>query len=631
MSFTPEFLDEIRLRTPLSDTIGRRMNLVRKGREFAGLCPFHKEKTPSFTVNDDKGFYHCFGCGAHGDVIGFEMRIDNLGFPEAVERLARAAGLPLPAHTPEDQERARKRTSLYGVIEAACAWFEARLADSGGRRARGYLADRGVDAATVATFRIGWAPDSRAALKEALAGQDISEAMMIDAGLVGTPEDGGKPYDRLRGRIIFPIADRGGRIVAFGGRALGDGTPKYLNSPETPLFRKGHLLYGLALARKFARETNELIVTEGYMDVIALHRAGFENAVAPLGTALTEDQMHELWRLAPEPVVCFDGDDAGRRAAARAVTRALPLLEPGRSLRFVTLPAGEDPDSLIAARGPEGLREVLGGARPLADMLWEMEVGGRAVDTPERRAGVEKRLFDRAGQVGDQRVRDHYRREFKARLWAAFGGRGKAPVGRRRDGRRAGPPSAGARFRLPEPPLADALGSGVAGSAERRERLLVTMVLAHPELLANLREEFATVAIADARLDRLRRAILDALPDDSGLDSESLKRHLSDQGFETIVDRLSAPADWSRRRLDDRLGKPGATLGELERGWCHVLSRHARFVTLEAEVRAAEAALAKDMTEEMLARFDALKRQVDRIAGEDAEFEASLPPAVNAP
>ncbi|MCH7944024.1 MAG: DNA primase, partial [Proteobacteria bacterium] len=277
MSFSPEFLDEIRLRVTLSDSISRRVPLTRKGREFAGLCPFHKEKTPSFTVNDEKGFFHCFGCGAHGDVIGFEMRMDGLSFPEAVERLAGVAGLALPKQTPEDRQRTKQRTSLYGVMEAACVWFEQRLADAGGGRARDYLADRGVSAETIAEFRLGWAPDSRGALKQALAAQGISQAMMSEAGLTGTPEDGGKPYDRFRGRIIFPITDRGGRLVAFGGRALGDGMPKYLNSPETLLFHKGRLLYGLALARKPAHDAGEIIVAEGYMDVIAFQHAGLQH------------------------------------------------------------------------------------------------------------------------------------------------------------------------------------------------------------------------------------------------------------------------------------------------------------------------------------------------------------------
>ena len=618
MSFQPEFLDEIRLRLTLSDVIGRRVPLTRKGREFSALCPFHKEKTPSFTVNDEKGFFHCFGCGAHGDVIGFDMRMDGSSFPEAVERLANLAGLALPERTPEDRQAAKQRTSLYGVMEQACVWFEQRLADAGGGRARGYLADRGLDDETIAEFRLGWAPDSRDALKQALAGQGVSEATIAEAGLVGTPEDGGKPYDRFRGRIIFPITDRGGRVVAFGGRALGDGMPKYLNSPETPLFHKGRLLYGLAAARKPAHDAGEVIVAEGYMDVIALHRAGFKYAVAPLGTALTEDQMRELWRLAPEPLVCFDGDDAGQRAAMRAAARVLPLLESGRSLRFVTLPPGEDPDSLLAARGNSEFSALLKSAKPLADVLWSMEIVGRALDTPERRAGAEKKLYELVGKISDQRVREHYRREMKSRLWSAFGGGAKKPP------RASGRVSGRAPYRLPEPPLSNPLGNGGEGSSEPRERLLVTMILAHPELLADLREEFAAVEIAGDGLDKLRRAILDASVENSDLDSETLKRHLSDQGFATIIDHLSTPGDWSRRRLDDAMGKSSGSLSEMERLWRHVYSRHARVVSLETEKKAAEAAMGEDMTDEKFARFDALRRQLEKMAGEDVEFESIL-------
>ena len=623
MSFSPEFLDEIRLRVTLSDSISRRVPLTRKGREFAGLCPFHKEKTPSFTVNDEKGFFHCFGCGAHGDVIGFEMRMDGLSFPEAVERLANIAGLALPKQTPEDRQRTKQRTSLYGVMEAACVWFEQRLADAGGSRARDYLADRGVSAETIAEFRLGWAPDSRGALKEALAAQGISQAMMSEAGLTGTPEDGGKPYDRFRGRIIFPITDRGGRLVAFGGRALGDGMPKYLNSPETLLFHKGRLLYGLALARKPAHDAGEIIVAEGYMDVIALHRAGFKHAVAPLGTALTEDQMRELWRLAPEPIVCFDGDDAGQRAAMRAAERVLPLLESGRSLRFAYLPAGEDPDSLIATQGSAEFSALLKRAKPLADVLWTMEVVGRPLDTPERKAGVEKKLYDLVGRITDQRVREHYRREMKSRFWTAFSGRGEA----RKPARTAARDSPRKRtpYSLPEPPLTDALGSGDEGSAIRRERLLVTMILAHPELLANLREEYAAVAIASDGLDKLRKAILDASVENSDLDSETLKRHLSDQGFANIIDQLSEPSDWSRRGLGDPMGKPGGSLSQLERGWRHIYTQHVSKVSLMAEFKAAQQAMGEDMTEETQARFYAIKRQLEKIDGEDVEFETTLP------
>ncbi len=614
MTFTPQFLDEIRAQVALAETIGRRVRLVRRGREHVGLCPFHKEKTPSFTVNEDKGFFHCFGCGEHGDVIGFEMRIDNLTFPEAVERLAGVAGLSLPARGPEDRERARERTSLYEVVEAACVWFEEQLSAKGGGAAREYLAGRGLDEEAIARFRLGWAPDSRGALKRALTERGISEAMLVTAGLLVAPEGGGAPYDRFRGRVIFPISDRGGRVVGFGGRTLGEGTPKYLNSPETPLFHKGALLYGLARACKPARDKREVIVAEGYTDVIALSRAGFANAVAPLGTALTELQIRELWRLAPEPVICFDGDAAGRRAAQRAVERALPVLQPGRSLRFAFLPPGEDPDSLIARHGARALDEALARARPLADLLWDMETAGRPIDTPERRAALEKRLEDGVRRVADASVRRHYERHFRSRLWEAFkaarpAARGPGPG----SGRRFAPP-------LPEVPLADNLGGATKDLGERRERLLVGMIVNRPELLAVVEEEFAAIAIASPELDGLRKAILDALPRESGLDSGALKRHLSGRGMGTAVDRLLAPLEWSERRLEDSLIRADAPLSELVQGWRHVATRHG-VARLEAELEAAVEDLAENMTDEAVALVQALKRQIERGAGNEADLE----------
>ena len=621
MSFPPQFLDEIRARLALAEVIGRRVRLVRRGREHVGLCPFHNEKTPSFTINEDKGFFHCFGCGAHGDVIGFAMRLDNLTFPEAVERLARTAGLEPPARTPEDKERAKERTSLYTVIEAACAWFEARLAGDEGKAARDYLVCRGLDAGTIAEFRLGWAPDARGALKRALAKQGVSETMMTAAGLLIVPDGGGGAYDRFRGRIVFPIADRAGRVVGFGGRAWGEGKPKYLNSPETPLFHKGALLYGLALARKPARDAGEVIVAEGYMDVIALHRAGFRNAVAPLGTALTETQIRELWRLAPEPVICFDGDTAGRSAAYRAAERALPLLRPGHSLRFIALPAGDDPDSVIARRGAQAFRDTLAAARPLADILWEMEVGGRPVDTPERRADMEARLKACARRIGDLTVRSHYENHFRSNLWETFKGRRAST----RRGRPAGARGA-AQTRPPEPRLPDPLGSGTGGVSERRERLLVTMILHHPELLGAVEDEFATVDIASPDLDGLRRAILEMAPEESGLDSEALKRHLSAQGNSAVIERMTASLDWSERHLEDEFPRRGASCSELEREWRDVLALH-QGSTLDDELQAAYETYTETRSEEALERFNALRRRVERRAGRDASLgELDSPP-----
>ncbi|MDE0335400.1 MAG: DNA primase, partial [Defluviicoccus sp.] len=350
MAIAPDFLDEIRARVGLGDVIARHVSLRRAGRELTGLCPFHNEKTPSFTVSEEKGFFHCFGCGAHGDVIGFVMRQEGLSFPEAVERLAGEAGLEVPKATPEEREAAKRAATLHEVMERACRFFEDELRGPRGVDARSYLARRGIDEETRARFRLGYAPDSKTALRNAVMDAAHSEALLVEAGLLIRP-DSGTPYDRFRGRVIFPIADRRGRVIAFGGRILGEGKPKYLNSPDTPLFSKGRVLYGMATAREAAHRNARVIVTEGYTDVIALNRAGFAESVAPLGTALTETHLHALWRMAPEPVLCFDGDDAGKRAAYRAAERAVPLLEPGRSLQFVTLPAGQDPDSVLAEGG----------------------------------------------------------------------------------------------------------------------------------------------------------------------------------------------------------------------------------------------------------------------------------------
>jgi DNA primase len=424
MAFPPEFLDELRHRVPLAQAIGRRVQLRKRGREYVGLCPFHNEKTPSFTVNEDKGFFHCFGCGAHGDVIGFAMQTDGLDFPEAVERLAQEAGLTVPRATPQDRERAQARATLIEVMEAACIWFERQLRLPAGRPGLDYLRGRGFDDATIRRFRLGFAPPARPGgeclIRAALAREGAGEEVLVEAGLVKRPEDGRAAFDYFRNRVIFPIADRRGRVVGFGGRNLGDGQPKYLNSPDTPLFQKGGMLYGLAQAREAAVKREEAIVVEGYTDVIALHRAGFETAVAPLGTALTEAQIEALWRLAPEPVLCFDGDEAGRRAAMRAAERALPLLEPGRSLSFAELPPGEDPDSLIGRRGVAAMRDVLARVEPLVDVIWRAETAGRRFDTPERRADLRRRLRDRSRQIAERTVSQQYLAEFERRLDRAF-------------------------------------------------------------------------------------------------------------------------------------------------------------------------------------------------------------------
>ncbi len=529
MAFSHEFLDEVRDRSGLVSVIGRRVRLQKKGREHIGLCPFHSEKTPSFTVNEDKGFYHCFGCGEHGSVFDFVMKVENLSFPEAVERLAEEAGMEMPVDTPEERERAKRAATHYDVLEKACVYYEKQLRLPVGQAAVSYLQNRGVTKDAIRAFRLGYAPDNRGGLRGDLAREGASEQLIIEAGLLIQPDDRNRsPYDRFRGRVMFPILDQKGRVIAFGGRILEDGEPKYLNSPETPLFHKGRTLYGLSQALAPARKKEQLIVTEGYTDVIALHQAGFDTGVAPLGTALTEDQIQLLWRITREPHLCFDGDAAGQRAAARAAERSLPHLKPGHSLRFAILPEGEDPDSLIKAHGPAAIQEHLSGAASLSDMVWRLETSGHKLQTPEERAWLESRLRDRASQIQDETVQRHYLSEFKDRLWKHF---------RQNQSIRAG--RAGSRTQEARQ-LAEK--SGAATQIDRRylgEAILILTLINHPALFDDVGEQLGSIAFYDPELDNLRQEVLKILAssvfEDQVLDSTTLEDHLYDAGFSALV------------------------------------------------------------------------------------------------
>ncbi len=527
MAFPPGFLDELRNRISLSGLVGRRVKLARRGREFAGLCPFHHEKTPSFYVVEDKSFFHCFGCGAHGDVVGFVMRVDNLDFVEAVEKLAGEAGLAVPQATPQQRERAQRQKTLLEATEAAAAFYEARLWAPAGSHAREYLRGRGLDPETIRRFRLGWAPDDRHALRHGLTA-DFPDALLIEAGLLRRQEEG-ETLDYFRNRVMFPIGDRAGRVIAFGGRVLGDGQPKYLNSPDSPLFEKGRVLYGWSAARAGATRDAEsggpgAIVTEGYMDVIALHRAGFASAVAPLGTALTEFQLHELWRLAPEPILCFDGDAAGQRAAARALRRALPLLVPGQSLRFASLPSREDPDSLIRAGGRTAFEEVLVAAQPMSEVLWQYQVAVKPTETPERRADLRKRLQEDWESIANAMVRAAYRQFLLAKFDKTFPWTptrsGRNPAQARANAAREGPP--------PLPP----------SPGRVRRELALGVLLEHPFLIGERCEEIAALDFSESEpeLDRLRREILELEGSGAGLDAAALRQHLGRNGFATVVD-----------------------------------------------------------------------------------------------
>jgi len=600
MAFQPGFLDELRSRISLSGLIGRTVKLVRRGREYAGLCPFHHEKTPSFYVVEDKSFFHCFGCGAHGDAIGFVMRNDNLDFIEAIEKLAGEAGLAVPRATPQERERAQQQKTLLEALEAAAAFYEARLASPAGARARNYLRERGLDTETIRHFRLGWAPDERQALRRSLSG-DFSESLLIEAGLLRRPSSAAadEPIDYFRSRVMFPIGNRTGRVIAFGGRMIGDGQPKYLNSPESTLFEKGRVLYGWAAARAgLSRESPSagpgVIVTEGYMDVIALHRAGFPTAVAPLGTALTDFQLHDLWRLGSEPVLCFDGDAAGQRAAARALYRALPFLGTGRSLRFASLPAGEDPDSLIRAEGRTAFEAILEAARPLSDMLWEIELAAKPRNTPERLADVWRRLVSRVELIPDRKVQAEYRNLFYKR----FDPRPTAsrPRDRIRQGSSAvhdGPPPP------PRPP-------------QRLQREILFRILLHfPGLIVEVAEEFASLDLPEADFDKLRHEILGLEASRPGLDAGTLQQHLVQSGFAATVDALLTPS------VDTGFVVRCPDPASARKEWTHVIRMLGR---RERSVMAAGSDLESEVSAEMWERFQTAREQELQqglIGGED--------------
>src|ERR1700676_4015936 len=421
MRFPPSFLDELKARLQVSDVVGRRVKLKKAGREWKGLSPFQQEKTPSFTVNDQKQFYHDFSTGKHGNIFDFVMETEGVSFPEAVERLASMAGMPLPAATPDAARHEQRRKTLYDVMELAAKFFAYTLASRHGAKARGYLADRAILPAVQLQFLIGYAPGERFELKEHLGAQGIPVEDMVEAGLLVAGDDIPVPYDNFRDRVMFPIADLRGRVIAFGGRALEkDVAAKYLNSPETPLFHKGDNLYNLAPARLATHNGSTLVVVEGYVDVIAMVGAGFPASVAPLGTALTENQLVLLWKMADEPILCFDGDKAGQKAAWRAADLALPHLKPGKSLRFALLPEGQDPDDLARSGGRGAVEEVISAARGLADVLWSREIEGGSYATPERRAALEARLGELCNTIRDEVVRRYYRQDLSQRLQRTF-------------------------------------------------------------------------------------------------------------------------------------------------------------------------------------------------------------------
>ena len=416
-----KFCDELRAKVSIVDVVGSKVKLVRKGREYQACCPFHNEKTPSFTVNEAKGFYHCFGCGAHGDIIKFEMEANNLPFMDAIKKLADKAGLQVPQISKENHAEVVKRNSLYDIMDMACHFFEKTLRLSEGQRGMDYFHHRGFDEEIISKFRLGYAPANNG-LKALLASKGVSERDMAELGLLTIPEDKSRrSHDFFRDRVMIPIMDKAGRVIAFGGRIMGDGQPKYLNSPETPLFNKRRILYNMNNAREKAFAARNLIVCEGYMDVIALDKYGFGYGVAPLGTALTEDQITEAWRVCPEPTLCFDGDGAGIRAAIRSVDRGLPILKAGYSLKYVFLPDKMDPDEFLKAKGREAFGDYLQHTTPLVKLLWRKNIEGRVFDTPEQKALIEKNVMEEVAKIADEKVRGYYQQEMQNYIYNELG------------------------------------------------------------------------------------------------------------------------------------------------------------------------------------------------------------------
>ena len=634
MRFPPHILDEIRARLPVSSVVGRRVQLKKAGREWKGLSPFKAERTPSFFVNDQKGFYKCFASGEHGDIFTFVMKTEGLEFVEAVERLAADAGVTLPKPEPRSQrdvEQVDERARMLALVEASAKFFEAQLAGAAGQEARRYLERRGLTRETIKRFRLGYAPGGREILKAHLAKEGFSVKEMALSGMVISGEDIATPYDRFRNRVMFPIEDLKGKVIAFGGRALDPDAPaKYLNSPETPLFHKGNQLYNIHRARPVAFETSRIVVVEGYMDVVALDQAGFQAAVAPLGTALTEAQVQLLWRVAPEPILCFDGDGAGQRAAFRAVDTILPMLKPGISAQFAFLPDGLDPDDLVRAQGPAAFEAILARTKALFDVMWERELASQPMSTPEQRAAMEQKLKALTGKIADGTVRAHYEQEARQTLWSLNRAvvrelAGGGPQRGRADGRIGGRQNnvqtdwrVRERARLPQkgrPATATAAvsGSALAGRMSQlpaREALILTALINHPWLIEEHAERLAAMEFTAPAAIELRDAVLTALVEQIPLDSKGIRNHLSDVGLSHVV----ALVERAITHRGDKFADPEAGQEAVETGWCHAVALHEKQVGLRRDLVVAEQRWLDEQSEdafERLCEIKALQYQVE--------------------
>ena len=649
MRFPPSFLDDIKERLRISEVVGARVQFDRKKTNAAkgdywGCCPFHGEKTPSFHCEDAKGRYYCFGCGASGDHFRFITELDGLAFPEVVERLADQAGLPMPIMDKKEQEREEKRASLFDVMEIAAGYFRDQLQTAIGAKARAYLRDRGLSVDVQRYFGLGFAPESRNGLKEFLASKGIEKIQIEACGLVVHGSEIAVSYDRFRDRIIYPILDARGRVIAFGGRAMApDALAKYLNSPETELFHKSNVLYNFANARKIANAKKQVISVEGYMDVIALHAAGFGNAVAPMGTALTERQMELLWRMNSEPILCFDGDGAGQKAAHRAADLILPNLQPGRSAKFAMLPDGLDPDDLIQQSGPDALGEILNSALPLVEMVWDRELHlGGELKTPERRAEFERRIKSLVSTIREESVRRHYQQDIFNRLKAHFGPgnqtgnrynnrdkyqnrngvRGHNNSYRNNWSNGANNRAGGSRRTGASPALINStLVKRRTNLPLLRENVLVMGIVLHPALSVLFFDEFVSLHIDHPGLKKLHVSIVDSLAaykgEDDCMNRDELRVLLIGGGHEDFLGLLE------RQLRENRVWQalPQAAFEDAVDGWKQAFSLYLRNRTLHNELKAAEIALAQEDSEENLDILLQIRGEIERDEGTEALIE----------
>ncbi|SNZ20815.1 DNA primase [Cohaesibacter gelatinilyticus] len=637
MKIPPSLLDDIRDRISVSDVVGRKVKLRRHGREYMGLSPFNKEKTPSFTVNDQKQFYHCFSSGKHGDVFKFLMETEGLSFPEAVERLAGEAGIALPSPDPQAQRREQEKASLYDVMEMATKYFQLQFSSDLGLEARRYANGRGLTAETLSTFRFGFAVNSRDHLKSYLLQRGVSEADMLATGLVIKPDDGRPTYDRFRNRLMIPIEDERGRVVAFGGRILDpDGKPKYLNSPETKLFHKGYMLFNAKRARQAAYEAKAAIVTEGYMDVIALHQAGIPYAVASLGTAFTEHQIAQLWKLAPEPYICFDGDRAGRAAANRAIERILPQLKAGFSFQFAFMPEGQDPDDVVKQGGSNAFHELLAKALPLSDVVWQRELNAGPTDTPERKAALEKRIEDLLRSIQDERVARQYQMSFKSALSNHFWLQSrqqreqKFTGGGARAGRGAGANAALAASsnvsRVPE-----------AGQFTEFEENILGLCVHMPSLFEDYAEQILSLSFHKPGLEPFKQVLAHLILDEevehysdiyakAPGELEPLLQDLHGKGSQDEDGKRTSPFGWrlaSRSKVPQLAYSPGRIfLERLMSYWLSVLE--VRDVQADLEQETALALSDCDASDAAFERIQALTQEVHRRREENAREDQEL-------